>query len=215
MFILTCVVENQPVYDEFGSVLLLVSTIRHRFDLDLADLGILASGSFVSHYFGSACESRSIDVLTAHENELLRGWIRGLFESEGINDELMSMCKPAEFHLLVATLFDQSVKACQTRVLALETLTGSFECMPHAALVYPYHWLTNVDSGQQIFLNPFSFLRSVLASPGLPMHSGRPKIPRHRSIPLFRPYLFSSNLHPCRPTRRPCTVPCSLSSPDH
>ncbi|KAL8741783.1 MAG: hypothetical protein Q9184_008343 [Pyrenodesmia sp. 2 TL-2023] len=120
-------VENQPVYDEFGSVLLLVSTIRHRFDLDLTDLGALGSGSFVARYFGSACDSRGVDVLTAHENELLGGWIRGLFETEGINDELMSTCKPAEFHLLVATLFDQSVKACQARVLALDTLTGGFE----------------------------------------------------------------------------------------
>lgn len=130
---LTFTVENQPVYDEFGSVLLLVSTIRHRFDLDLTDLGALASGSFVSRYFRSACDSRGVDVLTAHENELLGGWIRGLFETEGINDELMSTCKPAEFHLLVATLFDQSVKACQARVLALDTLTGGFECRPHTS----------------------------------------------------------------------------------
>ncbi|KAL8935633.1 MAG: hypothetical protein Q9216_005326, partial [Gyalolechia sp. 2 TL-2023] len=119
--------ENQPVYDEFGSVLLLVSTIHHRFDLDLADFGILNPASFTSRYFRSACESRSVDRLSNHENELLGGWVRGLFETEGINDELMSMCKPAEFHLLVATLFDQSIKACQARVLALDTLTGGFE----------------------------------------------------------------------------------------
>ncbi|KAL8829004.1 MAG: hypothetical protein Q9170_006353 [Blastenia crenularia] len=123
--------ENQPVYDEFGSVLLLVCTIYHRFDLDLADLGVLDHNLFISRYFRFACESRAIDRLTDHENELLGGWIRGLFEAEGINDELMSMCQPAEFHLLVATLFDQSIKACQARVLTLETLTGGFECTSH------------------------------------------------------------------------------------
>ncbi|KAL8719616.1 MAG: hypothetical protein Q9225_003390 [Loekoesia sp. 1 TL-2023] len=119
--------ENQPVYDEFGSVLLLVSVIQHRFDLDLTDLGVLDRKSFTSKYYRSACESRAVDRLTEHESDLLGAWVRGLFETEGINDELMSMCKPAEFHILVATLFDQSIKACQARVLALDTLTGGFE----------------------------------------------------------------------------------------
>ena len=73
-----------------------------------------------------------MDQLSEHENDLLGGWIRGLFEAEGINDELMSTCKPAEFHLLVATLFDQSIKACQTRTLTMETLKGGFECMSQA-----------------------------------------------------------------------------------
>lgn len=72
--------------------------------------------------------SRSPDDLTEHENKLLGGWIRGLFEAEGINNELMSTCSPKEFHLLVATLFDQSLKACQAKVLALDTLRGGFEC---------------------------------------------------------------------------------------
>lgn len=130
--------ENQPVYDEFGSVLLLVSTIQHRFDLSLADLGVPGSGSFVSKYFRSACESHGVDKLPEHENELLGGWIRGLFETEGLNDDLMSTCKPAEFHLLVATLFDQSIKACQAKVLTLEILTGGFECTSHFAQT-PFH----------------------------------------------------------------------------
>ncbi|KAL8733309.1 MAG: hypothetical protein Q9166_002133 [cf. Caloplaca sp. 2 TL-2023] len=98
-----------------------------RIKLDLSDLGVLDQTSFTSRYFKSACESRPLDMLAEHENDLLGGWIRGLFEAEGINDELMSMCKPAEFHLLVSTLFDQSIKACQARVLTLETLKGGFE----------------------------------------------------------------------------------------
>ncbi|KAL8955376.1 MAG: hypothetical protein Q9183_006675 [Haloplaca sp. 2 TL-2023] len=65
--------------------------------------------------------------MTGHQNDLLGDWIRGLFETEGINDELMSTCKPAEFHLLAATLFDQSIKAYQAGVLALETLKGGLE----------------------------------------------------------------------------------------
>ncbi|KAL8950950.1 MAG: hypothetical protein Q9222_003040 [Ikaeria aurantiellina] len=121
-------VENQPVYDEFGSLLLLVSMIKHRFDLNPLDLGVPDQSAFILQYCQSACESRRVDALDEHDSELLGGWIRGLFETEGINDELMSACKPAEFHLLVATLFDQSIKACQLKVLALETLKGGLEC---------------------------------------------------------------------------------------
>lgn len=120
--------ENQPVYEEFGSVLLLVSTIKHRFELQSSDLNGLDPDSFTSRYFRSASESRTTGQLSEHENDLLGGWVRGLFEAEGINDELMSTCKPAEFYLLIATLFDQSIKACQSRTLTMETLKGGFEC---------------------------------------------------------------------------------------
>ncbi|KAL9576232.1 MAG: hypothetical protein Q9212_007274, partial [Teloschistes hypoglaucus] len=119
--------ESQPVYDEFGSILLLVSMIWHRFDLDEIADGILDPNSFTAQYFRSASRSRQTQELTKRESELLGDWIRGLFETEGINDELMSTCKPAEFHLLVTTLFDQSIKACQAGVLAVETLKGGFE----------------------------------------------------------------------------------------
>lgn len=101
--------------------------MRHRFNLQPHDLGIDSPNSFVLGYFKNACMDRSPDDLTEHENKLLGGWIRGLFESE-LSDELMSMCSPKEFHLLVATLFDQSLRACQAKVLALDTLRGGFEC---------------------------------------------------------------------------------------
>ncbi|KAL8767052.1 MAG: hypothetical protein Q9209_006346 [Squamulea sp. 1 TL-2023] len=99
------------------------------FDLRLSDLAGLDRGSFTAQYYRSASESRMMDQLSNHDNDLLGGWIRGLFEAEGINDDLMSTCKPAEFHLLIATLFDQSIKACQVGTLSIETLKGGFECM--------------------------------------------------------------------------------------
>ena len=97
--------------------------------------------------------SRSPDHLTEHENKLLGGWIRGLFEAEAINNELMSMCSPKEFHLLVATLFDQSLKACQAKVLALDTLRGGFECRSSLVLV-----------GLIIYYNPVIGLECLYAS---------------------------------------------------
>lgn len=112
------------------------------------DLGIEGPNSFVLKYIKNASMARSLDELTEHENVVLRGWIRGLFEAEGINDDLMSMCSPKEFHLLVATLFDQSLKACHSKVLAPETLKSGFECEWHLSIFIfiSYHYLLHYSS---------------------------------------------------------------------
>lgn len=120
------------------------------------DLGIEGPDSFVLRYLKYASMARSPDDLTEHEDVLLRGWIRGLFEAEGINDDLMSMCSPKEFHLLVATLFDQSLKACHAKLLAPETLKSGFECgwhhyrsfffLPHLIICFIHHLLSNLMS---------------------------------------------------------------------
>ena len=140
------------MYEEFGSVLLLIATIRHRFSLEVEDLAFLDQDSFMTRYFDSASISRRIEDMTGHQNDLLGDWIRGLFETEGINDELMSICKPAEFHLLAATLFDQSIKACQTGVLSLETLKGGFECEFSTTARLSRQYFKSIQS-----LEPFQF----------------------------------------------------------
>ena len=119
--------EYQPVYDEFGSILLFIVVVQNRFALQPDEVGIDNSESFLLNYFRRGSTSQPLDELTEHENQLLGSWIKGLFETEGISDELMSTCKPKEFHLLVATLFDQSLKACRANALALDTLKGGFE----------------------------------------------------------------------------------------
>ena len=119
--------EYQPVYDEFGSILLLVVVVQHRFKLLPEEAGITSPDSFLLQYFKIGAVSQTLDDLSEHQNQILGNWIKGLFEGEGISDELMSTCKPREFHLLVATLFDQSLKACQAQVLGLDTLKGGFE----------------------------------------------------------------------------------------
>ncbi|KAL2041237.1 hypothetical protein N7G274_006182 [Stereocaulon virgatum] len=139
--------EYQPVYDEFGSILLFIVIIQHRFKLHRDDLGIESLDSFVCRYLRENPVSKSMDDLTEHENQLLGAWIKGLFVTEGISDELMSMCKPKEFHLLVATLFDQSVKACQAGVLTMDTLRGGFEYLLEPfllpSLIAGLTWFTN------------------------------------------------------------------------
>ena len=139
--------EYQPVYDEFGSILLFVVLVQHRFRMQFDELGVEGSDSFILKYLKHGSISRSIESLSEHENQLLGGWIKGLFETEGISDELMSMCKPQEFHLLVATLFEQSLKACQANVLTLETLRGAFEYLLEPfllpSLIAGFTWFTN------------------------------------------------------------------------
>ena len=120
--------EHHPVYDEFGSIFLLILVLRQHFSLPESDLGIGYSESFVLKYIRIGRNARDPSDLTEHENQLLGGWIKGLFETEGISDELVSTCSPQDFHLLVATLFDQSLKACEAGVLGLDTLKGGFEC---------------------------------------------------------------------------------------
>lgn len=121
--------ENQPVYDEFGSILLFVILAKHRFDLRRQDMAMNGSNSFLYRYTGEASFAKDFSELSDQETKLLGAWVRGLFEeNEGINDELMAASSPNDFHMLVATLLDQSMKACQAGFLAMSTLKDGLEC---------------------------------------------------------------------------------------
>jgi mediator of RNA polymerase II transcription subunit 5 len=122
-------VEYQPVYEEFGSVLLLVLSFVYRYNLTTADLGVRSSSSFVAKVLDQGHLSRAMDTLTEQEQSNLDGWIRGLFDNEsgGLGDELMSSCPPQDFHLLVPTLFHHIVLACSTNNLPEESLKGGLE----------------------------------------------------------------------------------------
>lgn len=125
--------ENQPVYDEFGSILLLVLAFKYRYDLSSYDLGISGSDSFVLKLLERGSCSAKIEDLSEKQNHNLGVWIGALFIAEGISEETMSNCSPQEFYLLVATLFDQSLGACEVGKLEFETLKGGFECKPEIA----------------------------------------------------------------------------------
>lgn len=120
--------ESQPVYDEFGSILLLVLAFTYRYGLRAQDLGLGGSNSFVLQILGSGSCSQKLDSLTDKQNKNLGGWITALFIAEGISEETMSACSPQEFYLLVATLFSQSLGACEAGKLEFDTLKGGAEC---------------------------------------------------------------------------------------
>ncbi|KAB8300368.1 hypothetical protein EYC80_000551 [Monilinia laxa] len=124
--------EYQPVYEEFGSILLLVVSFTHRYNLSTVDLGIKNPGeSFVAKLLAQGHLSRALEPLSQQDQNHLDGWIRGLFEPEGggLGDELMSSCPPQEFYLLVPTLFHYIVLALSTETLSEESLKGGLEFM--------------------------------------------------------------------------------------
>lgn len=120
--------ESQPVYDEFGSILLLVLTAKHRFGLDSTELGISDAESFVLRLLDQGATAKNLDELDDTAKKHLGSWITALFISEGLSDELTSSCSPQDFYLLVPTLFSQSIAACNAGKLTLDALRSGFEC---------------------------------------------------------------------------------------
>ncbi|KAJ5081507.1 hypothetical protein NUU61_009771 [Penicillium alfredii] len=139
--------ENQPVYDEFGSILLLVLVFKYRYDLSPSDMGISSNDSFLLKLLDRGSCSQKLNELSEKQNKDLGDWIAALFIAEGISEETMSTCSPHEFYMLVATLFDQSLGACESSKLDFETLKGGFEYLLEPfllpSLVVALTWLGN------------------------------------------------------------------------
>ncbi|KAL7269677.1 mediator complex subunit [Rhizina undulata] len=168
--------EYQPVYEEFGYILLLVLTLIHRYDLSLSD--IISSphrniDSFVPQLILKGSSSQRIDNLESSDRHAqLGGWIKEIFEGEGISDGLMSSCRPQDFYRLVPTLFMQSVLACERGVLELDTLKEGFAYLLEPfllpSLVGGLGWLANHlwESHDDISI-PLQILHSLLIVPNI------------------------------------------------
>jgi mediator of RNA polymerase II transcription subunit 5 len=120
--------EYQPVYDEFGAILILILAFVYRYDLSYHDLGI-PQESFVAQFIDHGHISLSPEQLTQDQGRQLGTWLRGLFDSgEGLSNEVFASCRPQEFYLIVPTIFSQTVFACSNDVLSLESVKGGLEC---------------------------------------------------------------------------------------
>lgn len=122
--------EYQPVYEEFGSILLLVLAFVYRYDLSAIELGVQTPDSFIAKLLVRGSTARLLDDLSSVESSQLDGWIKGLFNAEGggLGDEPMALCPPQDFYLLVPTLFSQIVLASQHGHLTDDVLRGGLEC---------------------------------------------------------------------------------------
>ncbi|OJJ53117.1 hypothetical protein ASPSYDRAFT_51221 [Aspergillus sydowii CBS 593.65] len=159
--------ESQPVYDEFGSILLLVLTFKYRYDLRPFDLGITSSNSFILKLIERGSSSLKLDELSEKQNKNLGEWIAALFIAEGISEETMSACSPQEFYMLVSTLFRQSLGACEAGKLEFDTLKGGFEYLLEPfllpSLVVALTWLGNhIWESEQDPTIPLKTLQSLV-----------------------------------------------------
>ncbi|CAI6338683.1 unnamed protein product [Periconia digitata] len=129
--------EYQPVYDEFGAILVLVMAFIHRYDLTHYDLGI-NHNSFVAQLLESGYRSVMPDELTDEQGNHLGSWLRDLYDSdkEGLSNEVFASCRPQDFYLIVPTLFSQTVMACSADVLSLDTVKGGLEYL-HETFLLP------------------------------------------------------------------------------
>lgn len=137
--------EYQPVYEEFGYILLLVLTFVFRYSFTSSDLAFSHqpnNEAFVPQLLYEFSTAHRIEALNSSEfHGQLGGWIKELFEGEGISDGLMSSCRPQEFYRIVPTLFSQSMLAIQRGILDLDTVKEAF-----AFLLTPF-LLPSVISG--------------------------------------------------------------------
>lgn len=122
--------EYQPIYEEFGSILLLVLAFAYRYNLSATDIGITSPDSSIAKILGRAHIARRMDELSEQEKGHISGWIQGLFDSEsgGLGDDLMSSCPPQDFYLLVASIFQNVTVAYTYGYLNDEGLKGGIEC---------------------------------------------------------------------------------------
>lgn len=121
--------EYQPVYEEYGAILLLVFAFSYRYNLSPLDIGIHSADSHVARIITKSHILRPLDELSEQESEHVTGWINGLFDNEagGLGDDLMSSCPPHEFYLLVAPIFQSIITAYTYGYINDESLKGGVE----------------------------------------------------------------------------------------
>src|SRR3569833_2568640 len=92
--------EYQPVYEEFGCVLLLVLAFAYRYNLSAADLGVRSPDSFVAKLLTKGHLCRSSSDLSEQEKEHLGGWVKkkNKDNTNSQSNDLMSSCPPQEFY---------------------------------------------------------------------------------------------------------------------
>jgi mediator of RNA polymerase II transcription subunit 5 len=121
--------EYQPVYDEFGAVLVLVMAFIYRYDLTYHDIGI-ASNSIVARLIAGGQQSILPEDLTDEQGKHLGSWLKGLYDSgnEGLSNDVFASSSPKDFYIIVPTLFQQTVMALSAGILSFESVKGGIEC---------------------------------------------------------------------------------------
>lgn len=122
--------EYQPVYEEFGAVLLLVLAFVYRYDLTIGDLGVRDEKSFVAKLLSQGHRSRPVGELSEQESGHVGRWIQGLFDTEGggLGDDVISACPPQELYVLVPTILHEIINGVMDGVISEEGVKSGIEC---------------------------------------------------------------------------------------
>jgi mediator of RNA polymerase II transcription subunit 5 len=120
-------VEFQPVYEEFGYILLLVLTIIYRYDLKADDYG----GAFVPQLFKKVLLANSAISDGPEDRQKTEGWIKELFEEQGVSNALMSSCQPQEFYNIVPNIISDTLFAARGNHLSPQNLQSGIQCLSH------------------------------------------------------------------------------------
>ena len=104
-------------------------SFAYRYDLTYLDMAI-SHDSFIAQMLRRCSRAKAPSELTGEESTYLEGWLRALFDSEGagLSDEVLSLCRPQEFYLLLPTLFQQTCIACSEGVLTIDAMKTGLEC---------------------------------------------------------------------------------------
>lgn len=138
--------ESQPVYEDFGSIFLLIMTFKFRLHLANDELGMVSRSGFIAHYLSSGQTEKLLSHMKDSERINLGNWIHNLYESEGISDEVTSDCSAQEFYLNLPTLLQQSMTASSRGLLTRDKLEGGLDYLLEPflvpSLVSAFKWLS-------------------------------------------------------------------------
>ncbi|KAH9881692.1 mediator complex subunit [Plenodomus lingam] len=128
--------EYQPVFDEFGAILVLIMAFVYRYNLTYRDLGI-TYGSFIARLIERGHHSLSPDEMTEDQSRSLGIWLKGLYDhdKEGLSNDVFASCRPQDFYLIVPTLFNQTVLACSHGILTFESVKSGLEYLGETFLL--------------------------------------------------------------------------------
>lgn len=116
--------ESQPLYEEFGSILLFIVASKRRLNLSNSELGM--QEGFMARYL----DQEGVESPSLSEDSIkhLGDWVYAMYVAEGLSDEVTTSCSPQEFYTSIPNFLRQSWIAYQKGKLTLEALKGGLEC---------------------------------------------------------------------------------------
>ncbi|KAK8843371.1 hypothetical protein IAR55_007028 [Kwoniella newhampshirensis] len=102
--------DPQGYLIRFGEGVMLIQTVVAHFELDLPDL------------LHDARRANNVSDLSSSHKECLNGWVRAIFGSDGIEDQILLATSPQELCKLTPTLIQQAIAAVASGQIDLDTL---------------------------------------------------------------------------------------------